>query len=473
MKKENRNNREFTIIAYFFIALFVSLIIYLCYFQIVESETVINNTYNKRIELFADKVIRGDILSREGEVLATTSLDSEKKETRVYPYKKIFAHAIGFSTNGTTGLEDIANFELLRTHSFIGTQIVNLLTGNKSTGDTVVSTFSASLQKTAYEALANYDGAVIAMDPESGELLCMVSKPDFDPNEIINNYDKIIGEDEDSSALLNRATQGSYTPGSTFKIFTTLEYFRENGIDANFEYTCDGSYSYNDVIIHCVNNKKHGQLDLEDAFAHSCNSAYSKIGLSLDMEGFKAYSKKLLFNSKLPTDYPYKKSNFSLDKNSDTASIMQGSIGQDKITLSPLHLLLITSAICNDGVVMKPYEIIKVVNDQGTSVTEYSKEEYKTILSKEYAAKLKEYMLETVESGTATSLQSKNYTAGGKTGSAEVSDSSDDTHSWFVGFAENEEGKKIAIAVIVERKGNGSKYAVPIAKKVFDQYFDN
>lgn len=449
---------------------------YITYFQVFQAEDVINNPYNKRQALFADSMIRGDILSREGDTLATTEVSASGKETRVYPYKKVFAHAVGYSTNGTTGVESIANFSLLRTHTFIGNQLVNMISGEKNRADTVVTTLSSELQQVAYDALGSYEGAVVALDPSTGELLTMVSKPDYDPNKIATDYESIIGDsdsEESNSVLLNRATQGSYTPGSTFKIFTTLEYLRENGDDKGYSYECTGSKTEDGTTIHCYDGEVHGKLTLEEAFAESCNCAYASMGLDLNMDNFAALSKKLLFDSPLPVEYPYTKSKFSLTNKSSKSSIMMGSFGQDKITVSPIHLALVTAAIANDGVLMDPYVVDHVENDAGTEVTRTDPEEYKRLLTQSQAKIMQSYMNATVSYGTAKALQSETYTAGGKTGSAQVSDSSDDTHSWFVGYAKNKSGRSIAIAVIVEKQGNGSRYAVPIARKVFDTYFND
>ncbi len=455
--------------AYCFIAIFVAMIGYIVYFQVFKAEDIINNSYNKRHELFASRMIRGDIVSAEGDVLATTKVSESGKETRYYPHGNMYAHAVGYCENGTTGVEEQANFSLLRTHSFIGNQIYNMLTEKKNKGDTVVTTLKSKLQSVAYNALGSFNGAVVAIDPSNGRILAMVSKPDFDPNDVKEGYEDIISND---SVLLNRATQGSYTPGSTFKIFTTLEYLKEHGSDAAYTYNCTGQISMDGTTVHCYGNEVHGQLDLEHAFAESCNCAYANMGLNLNISEFQKMTKKMLFNSALPIEYPYTKSSFSLSKDSSTASIMMGSFGQDQITVSPMHLAMVAAAIENNGMLMKPYVIDHVENDAGDIVTETEREEYRNLLSKNNAKVMQKLMEATVNYGTATALQSSKYKAAGKTGSAQVSDSSDDTHSWFVGYANRSSGKDLAIAVIVEKQGNGSRYAVPIAKKVFDAYFD-
>lgn len=473
-QKKNKSNREFAIVAYCFIFIFIAMIGNLVYFQAFQAEDIINNSHNKRQKIFSQTVIRGDILSADGEILATTKKDKNGEDYRVYPKKNMFAHAIGYSTNGTTGIEEMANFSLLRSHSFIGIQIYNMLSNQKNQGDNVVTTFDAKLQKIAYNALGTNEGAVVAIEPQTGKILAMVSKPDYDPNIIATDYESLIGKDsngQEKTALLNRATQGSYTPGSTFKIFTSIEYIDEKG-DDKWSYQCTGSKTEDGVTIHCANGSVHGKLDMKGAFAHSCNCAYASMGLELDMDRFAKMNKQLLFNSELPIDYPYTKSKFSLTNDASKSSIMMASFGQEKITVSPIHMAMVVSSIANDGMLMKPYVIDHIENDAASVVKKYEPKEYKRLLSMNTAKTLQSYMRATVKEGTAKALQSSKYTAYGKTGSAQVSDTSNATHSWFVGYAEDENGKEIAIAVIVEKKGNGSKFAVPITKKVFDAYFD-
>lgn len=473
-KKKTTKNREFAIITYFFVFIFLALILHVVFFQVFRAETVINNAYNKRQNLFAQSTIRGSILSADGEILAQTLVEDNGEEIRNYPYREVFAHAIGYSTNGTTGVEGIANFSLLRSNTSIFNQVYNFLYGYKNPGDTVVTTFDAALQQVAYEALGDYDGAVIAMDPKTGEILTMVSKPDYDPNIIATNYEDLIAEGEDGttgSVLYNRATQGSYTPGSIFKIITTLEYVRQNTNHSSYTYDCQGEVTVDNTCIHCVNDKAHGMLDLTHAFAYSCNCAYSTMALTLDLDRYTQTCNGLLFNSELPIAYPYTKSSFDLGSNPSVAAIMRTGFGQHTTTVSPLHMLLITSAIANDGTLMKPMVVDKVMNDAEITVTDYKSEAYGALMTEKEAAFLQECMAAGVSVGSARGLQSDLYTAYGKTGSAQVSDENDDTHGWFVGYATDEEGNQIAIAVIVEKKGHGSTYAVPIAKKVFEAYF--
>ena len=162
----------------------MGLIGYLVYFNTIKSDDFINSPYNTRQDTFADRVVRGNIVSSDGEILAQTNVSEDGTEERSYPYSNIFAHVVGYDSNGKSGIESEANFQLLSSHEFFLNQIRNEFMGTKNTGDTVVSTLSADLQTTAYNALGDRRGAVVALEPSTGKILAMVSKPDFDPNTI-------------------------------------------------------------------------------------------------------------------------------------------------------------------------------------------------------------------------------------------------------------------------------------------------
>lgn len=470
---KNSKNREITVITYLFVAIFVALIGYFVYFEAVKSEVFINSSYNKRQDLFAKTVVRGEILDRNGKVLAETVTDANGKETRKYPYGRTFAHVVGYATNGKSGIESAMNFRLLTSHAFVFERIGNEFKGEKNIGDNVVTTLDLNLQQTAYDALGSHNGAVIVLEPSTGKILAMVSKPDYDPNTIAEKWEEITSADNTGSVLVNRATQGLYPPGSTFKIFTTLEYIRENADYTNYRFTCDGEFKKDDTVIHCYNNDVHGEEDLLSSFSNSCNSSYANLGLMLDPDKFTKTCESLLFNQKLPYMYGYKQSSFSLKKRASTHDVMETSIGQGETLVTPLHMALVTSAIANDGVLMKPYLIDHTENYEGNVVKEYSSSEYGTLLTKEEAETMQNFMKTVVQEGTGRKLKGQSYTAAGKTGSAEYSDADDSSHAWFVGYAHRDDKTDIALAVVVEGAGAGSTYAVPAAKQIFDAYYSN
>lgn len=444
---------------------------YFAYFQFVKSEDFINSPYNKRQDLFARKVTRGEIISADGRILAETITDTDGTETRYYPYANMFAHVVGFSTNGKSGLESIANFNLLRSHTMTLEKVVNELQGEKNIGDNVVTTLNYDLQDTAYGALGKYDGAIVVMEPSTGKILAMVSKPDYDPNNIAEDWDELTAEESESSVLLNRATQGLYPPGSVFKIFTTLEYVHENSDYEDYSFDCNGKFTEGDSVIHCYKNKRHGQEDLIGSFADSCNSSFASLGLTLNPDSFTELCDSMLFNTSLPLRFESSKSSFSLDADADVSTVLETSIGQGKTLVTPMHMALVVSAIANDGVLMNPYLIDHTENYNGIVVDAYEPTEYGTLLSTEDASLMQTFMREVVEDGTGERLSGQSYTAAGKTGTAEFSTFSKASHAWFVGYAHREDKEDIAVAIVVEDSGSGSEYAVPIAKKIFDAYY--
>ncbi len=460
-------------VTYTFLAAFLCLMGYFTYFQFVQSEPFINNPYNKRQELFTQKVIRGEIYSADGVTLAETIVDAEGNETRVYPCARIFSHIVGYTGHGTAGIEATANFSLLRSNIFYGEKVVSDLQGEKSPGDSVYTTLNYELQLQAFDALGHYDGAVVVLEPATGRVLAMVSKPDFDPNTIAEDWEELVDETNDRSELLNRATQGRYPPGSTFKILTTLQYLREHPEDYEaYRFSCGGEYQEGHKTIHCYNNVRHGDEDLKKAFANSCNSAYASLGLGLDLTAFHAMCESMLFNTDLPVSIESSKSSFVLEEGAQTSAVMETSIGQGQTLVTPLHMALITCAVANDGVLRAPYVVDHVADDRGVTVEQYTGKEYGRLLSSGEAAVLKEYMGYVIEEGTGRQLSSDRYEVYGKTGSAEFSTSSKASHSWFTGFAHQDGKPDIVVTVIVEDSGVGSEYAVPIAQEIFEAYYN-
>ena len=331
------------------------------------------------------------------------------------------------------------------------------------------------LQAYGEKLMQNKIGAIVAIEPSTGEILAMVSSPTYDPSMLVGrergrNYLKL--NRDRYKPLFDRALMAAYPPGSTFKILTTLEYIQEHADYENYSYTCTGSYTVGNHTIHCYGNKSHGTQNLRQAFANSCNAFYASLGMELDIDQFGQLCNKMLFNTSLPTDLQASKSSFVLDKSDGSSAIMATSIGQGQTLVTPFHMALLVSAINNDGVLMKPYVLDRVESSDGTLVEQYEPEEYGTLMTTDEAAILKDYMNYVVETGTGKKLSGQSYEAAGKTGSAEYSTGADSSHSWFVGYAHRDDKSDIAIAVIVEKAGVGSEYAVPIAKEVFDAYYN-
>ena len=463
-------NHNILILTYAVVGIFVAMMAYFAYFLVVQSEDVINNSYNARLDSFADRIVRGEIRSNDNTVLARTEVDPEGNETRVYPYGPLFAHAVGYSSKGKTGLESLGNFYLLSSHVNLLEQAVNELSGVKNIGDNLVTTLDVGLQQTAYEALGDRRGAVIVMEPDTGKILAMVSKPDFDPNTVAADWDQILSADNTGGQLLNRAFQGLYPPGSTFKLVTALEYIREHPSDYNdYTFDCSGYYHKDDYVIKCYHETAHGAQNLQLAFANSCNGAFANLGMELDLGGLKRLAGELLFNAELPLSLPYSKSSYVMEPGADTWQILQTSIGQGQTQITPMHNALLTAAIANGGTLMRPYLIDHVENVGGEVVKKFMPASSGTLMSAGEAEILSGFMRSVVTEGTGSNVRTDAYSVAGKTGSAEF-ETGKETHAWFTGFAPAE-NPKIVVTVIVEEAGSGGREAAPVARRIFDAYF--
>lgn len=467
-----RGNAQIIMVTYAVIIVFMCMAVYLIYFMVHDSSEVINNPYNKRRNILAERVVRGSIYTSDGKVVAKTVTGDDGSEKRVYPYNDVFCHVAGRMSNSMTGIEMSQCYPLLTSHSNPLVQLVNTFKGEKNQGDNVYTTLNAELQQAAYDALGDYKGAVVALEPSTGKVLAMVSKPGYNPNTVESDWDRLVEDEESQSALVNRATQGLYPPGSTFKVLTSIEYILENpSLYQNYSYKCEGSDSFEGNIINCYGNEKHGVLNLSNSLAKSCNASFANIGLSLDINSFSKLCGKFMFNKKLPVKFEYNKSKFMLNKKSGTAELVQTVIGQGKTTITPLQNAMIAATIANGGEMMVPYVVDHTENEAGQIVKSYKPVSNGEIISEDVAGIIGKCMQAVVEKGTGSSLNGFSYHVAGKTGSAEF-DSEGTSHAWFIGYAPAKK-PKIAVSIVVEGAGTGSQYAVPVAKEMFCRYLGN
>ncbi len=468
-KKQNeRQNKEILRVTYFFVALFIAVIGYLVYFQIKDGASIASSELNARVEKFNETVIKGSILADNGEVLAETVTDNTGNERREYPYGRVFAHVVGTSEINKSGLEASEEYNLLQSDEDPLDKAVNEFNGEKNKGNNVKTTLNVALQQAAYDALGDSKGVVMAMDPETGKILCMVSKPDYDPNTLVNDYASLV-EDPEGKALLNQAVNGLFTPGSIFKIFTTVSYVREFGLDNDFSYNCNGQVTLANSILTCYGSTAHGTVDMTKAFSKSCNTAYATMGNLMDKKRFKDACESMLFNKALPTKLTHLKSSFSLSESADDWTTGVTAMGQGETLMTPLHGLVIASAIANDGILMEPYLVDSITSADGKKVSDNMPVSYGRLLSSEEAAYMQGLMEEVVKSGTGYGLINIGFPVAGKTGTAEVEGKGN--NDWFIGYS-NVEGRKLAICVLVEDASESSSLvAIPVARNVLSAYY--
>lgn len=458
---------QMNIVAGVFAGLFVAISGYLVHYVYIDSPQVINNSYNtKRQDKLAAKTIRGDILSADGQILATTLKSTDERN---YPFGDIFAHAVGYASHGRMGVEQSANMYLVSSNISLGSKLQNDLSDEKHMGNTVVTTFDARLQEIVYNAMGIYSGAVIVSEPSTGRILAMVSKPDFDPNKISDIWDDILA-DTTSSVLLNRVTQGLYPPGSTFKILTALEYIRENPETfQNYRFQCTGKYTKDGNTINCFHGTNHGSVDFTASFAKSCNASFANIGLTLDREQFRQTLDSLYFNNDLPVAFPANVSCISDEISDSDGTMLQTVIGQGTTQMTPIQIAMVTAMIANDGEMMAPYMIDRIETAEGDVIKQYEPCSLGQLITEQETQALQDVMEAVVQEGTGTRLISDGYSAAGKTGSAEFNDSAD-SHAWFTGYTYDTD-TPLQITVIMEGAGSGGEYAVPMARRILDQYY--
>lgn len=471
-KLENRkNNKSIIVSTLIFVITFIAMAGYLIYFNLTQAESIINNSYNKRQGVLSRRTIRGSILSDDKTKLAVTNVDGDGNETRYYPYSGLFSHTIGYLNNGGYGLESLYGYYMLHSNQNFFEQIGNDLSGNRNTGDNVVTTLNVGLQKACYDALGSNRGAVIVMEPSTGKILAMVSKPDFDPNTLAANWSQITGEGSDS-VLVNRATQGLYPPGSTFKLITMLEYLREHKNDyGQYHYICDGTYELGNNTINCVRTTAHGDVDLFSSLAVSCNCSFINIGLSLDLDRYKKTAEKMLFNKELPTNLEYNKSRFVLNGESSEWDIAQTSFGQGKTVITPFYPALITCTIANNGTLMEPYLVSSVESTNGMTVKKFKEEKYDTLITEKEASLLKKGMEQVVKDSFSWLFGGVEYTLAAKSGSAQYGTEGYE-HSLYASFspADNPE---IAVVAVVEGGPQRNTTAAEVTKQIYDYYYSN
>jgi len=442
------------------------------YFELHGKESIMANNYNRRLKANEEGILRGQIFDRNGEILATTKV-VEGISSRSYPYKKLYAHIIGYNSTiyGKTLLEAQFNDTLLGINALglIG-NTVSLVTGEDKTGNNLILTIDHNLQALARELIGNNRGSIVAIDPKTGEILAMVSTPDFNPNEqaLEDNWAEL--SINENSPLLPRAVVGLYPPGSTFKVVTAVSAIEEGLNDFKVEDT--GSVVIDGKTFSNAGNKVYGELDMTAAMALSSNVYFSKLTEVMDAGGLVKTAENAGLNKNINFDIPTNKSSINRDIKSKT-EFAATAIGQGKLLVTPLQMALICSGIANDGIIMNPYLVKSISDKNNTILTNTLSKKLYTFTDSKTATLVKEMMIEVVKVGTGTKAALSEVVVAGKTGTAQNEKSIEDggnDHAWFIGFAPAED-PEIAIAVILENQSkDGGQIAAPIARKIISEW---
>ena len=447
------------------LALFAALGAYFCYSVYFYGGRWISNPHNPRITSQKQSVVMGTLTDRDGTVLAYTDESGIRRYNNNRDTRLAVSQVVGDSSGKvSTGADTFHAQYLLGFKSNVFERVMDAVTGTPQRGDNVQLTVSERLSRYISEQFpAGKRGAVVVMNYKTGEILSMVSMPQFDPRNVEDAL-----HDEEAGALVNRCTQGMYPPGSTFKIVTMASALENLPDLEDFAFNCTGYYPVGNYSV--TESSSHGIQSLSDAFAHSCNTTFAALSQELGYEMLGDTAQKLGFNENFMfSDLIVYNSSYPIDDLSPE-DLAWSSIGQGRVLTTPLHMALIASSIANGGVMNEPRLLRRIDTAQGAPRALPAAKPGIRVMKEETAKRLENEMVRVVKSGTGTRAALGNgYVVAGKTGSAEASnDKSIETHAWFVGYITNDNAP-YAIAVVVENGGSGGGVAAPLAKKTLQK----
>ncbi len=429
-----------------FTAVFVVGIFSLSYLSIYKGADWTSFPANRHIYKNGVMVNAGDITDRDGKVLATTE-DGVRKYNSDYYTRVSTLHAVGdFSGFIKTGLSTSHWYDLA------GYNRINGLYGVKKGGNNIKMTISAELNTVALKALGNYSGAIGVYNYKTGEMLCMVSSPSYDPT----------GKKSDSDGIyINRFLSSTYPPGSTFKVVTAITALETESDAKSREYSCDHGTYVEDELISCM--AKHNTLSMRDALAKSCNSYFSQLSIDLGEKTMQKYADKLGFNTAAEIDgIKAKSGSVNLD-NIRKVDLGWAGMGQYTDLVNPLQYLTLMGAIAGGGKAVEPHMIDSITTSEGIEIYSAKPSYTKQMFSQSTAEALQEMMRNAVSSNYGD-YRFPGLNVCAKTGTAEV-DEGITPHSWFVGFVENSDCP-LAFVVVAENAGAGVGVARTVANKV-------
>ncbi|MGH2559854.1 MAG: peptidoglycan D,D-transpeptidase FtsI family protein [Thermomicrobiales bacterium] len=421
---------------------------------------------------------RGSILDRDGEVIAETR-SADGAIERVYP-NPATAYVSGYYSPllyGKTGLE--ANYDDELRGEVGGNPIeaaLNNLLGRELEGNDLVLTLDAELQGLAHDLLAGRPGAVVVIDVETGAVLTLASNPHYDPNalDVLSAEDRDAAEayweeliDDSSRPLLLRATQGLFTPGSTFKVVTAAAAVDSEQASPDTVYRDDGSLNVDGHVI-VEQNRPDDSIEewtLADGIAFSLNVVLAQVGLDLGAERLLDYAQQFGFAEEVPFDLPVAESSVAVTEDfleSDPA-LADTSFGQGQLQVTPLLMAMVAGAVAHSGTMMQPYLVARVLDQDGETLSSHDPRVWNQPISTESAEQVQEMMVNAVENGYVGGAAVPGYVIGGKTGTAETGQN--EPHSWFIGFIGDTQ-PRYAVAVVLEHGGVSTAEPVTVGREI-------
>jgi peptidoglycan glycosyltransferase len=459
------------------------------FWQVFRSEELSTAPDNPAVIAAARNVIRGEIVDRDGTVLAMNKTDANGEPYRLYA-DRVVAPVVGYASRryGTAGLE--RSYSAALTGLNDPDPIRNLL--KKFQADpydpqSLTLSLSLPLQGAAVRGLGADKGAVVMLDPRTGEVLALASTPIYDASAIANPDTQDAGfaavRDDPNQPLLTRATQGQYVPGSVFKIVTAIAGVGSGSIDANTTFEEQPQAERDGLVVNGFRIREHAgvparTLDLAGATEVSSNIWFALAGLRTGGDNLSEYAGRMGFGDPLPFDLPTKASQVTNGDGAapggfvDDTELANASYGQARTLVTPLQMALVAATVANDGQLMAPHLVTAMTGEQGTRTID--SERLDRVISPDDAAAIKAAMVKAVEGDLGRRFTSgakvQGITTAGKSGTAELGGEGA-PHSWFIGFAPAE-NPTVAIAVLVERGGRGGERAAPLAGSLLSTYFE-
>ena len=471
-----------TVVALLFSALLVSTTL----IQFVQARSLNERPDNRRTLLATYARERGQILVGGAPIAKSVPSKDELKWLRTYPKKDLYAHVTGYYsfTYGAGGGIEGAEDSLLSGASdkLFYRRVSDILTGKEQTGASLELTLDAKAQAAADKALGNQRGAVVALNPKTGEVLALVSHPSYDPS-VLSSHDttrvvaawKKLNADGDRP-MVDRAIAGNlYPPGSTFKVVTTAAALESGKFTEESQIPGPATLDLPQTTVNLPNDDRrpcgpNDKTSLTHALEISCNTAYGWLGMQVGADAFRAQAAKFGIGDRL--SIPMTVTPSSVPAQLNEPQLAQSAIGQYDVRVTPLQMAMVAAAIANKGIVMKPYLVSKVTSSDLETIDEAQPEQLSQAVSANTAAALTRMMETVVKSGTGTAAQISGVEVAGKTGTAQHA-TGQPPHAWFISFAPAQD-PKVAVAVVVEDGGNagseafGGRVAAPIAKAVME-----
>ena len=478
-------NKQITRLALTGIGLIVALVVATTYWQTWAAGDLADRQDNQIERVAQFTIKRGEIRSR-GLNFALNRAEKVGGRTlyfREYPQHGLAAHVHGYSTQSRfrTGLERSMNDYLTGQNANLSTVLdttLDRLKGATIEGNDLVLTLHPGGQRAALNALGSRCGAVVALEVATGKVLVMASSPTYDPNLVEGHFDRVTGVRADCKrpdALLNRATAGLYAPGSTFKVLTASAAIDSGRFKPSSSFVDPGYCEvYGKRVSNYDTTRPFGRLDLASALKYSVNSVFCNIGKELGAKLLVDYAKRFGFYSIPPLETPsneraasglYKGTKLFDPKRDTDVDPGRFAFGQERLLVTPLQMAMLAATIANNGVVMRPYIVDRIVAPDGSIVVRTKREDLGRAIKPETAQAVAAMMKTVVEGGTGTAAQIAGVTVGGKTGTAETGIAGLNT-TWFISYA-GRSRPEVAIAVVVEQQNStGGETAAPVARDV-------